>query len=299
LASSWGLPADTLYINSQHFGLSMTVLACVFLWAPHLIQAGTLPHSKVMRTQMDVDHTGRVHQRRHVQEEENEHALEHGDEDEETGLGKPINAAFTSMKQAFKEGDTILANIGEEVIRSAASIPFQSINTKGTLLQKAEDGLQEAVAYGVSQASAPGNVMDKVANVAVEVQKQVMAGVTSKDGNIVDKIKEALPFGKDSAIDANNVAGMHVPKIIKDVQENIGMHVPKLFKDVQESITGDMGKVLADVQGHVAEDALKGAMNEVMKVVAPHKEVQTKDEDSPSILGKELQGIIDEMVNSR
>jgi len=226
-----------------------------------LIQAG--PHSRVMRTQMDVDYTGRVRQapgansiqtggHHEIKDEEEEGALGENagvdDEDEVTSdwqqrrvpnLGKPVQLAVNQMASTIKKSDSLLSNVGAEVIRQAASIPFNNIDNKGTILEKAESKLQDLVATGLDAATDSGLVKEAV-DLAVAVEKNLKDNLKGKH-SLSDKIVEAVP-----------AAGL---SLAQNVASTAGQHIPKLIKNIQD---GDAGKILANVQDHKENGEMDG-----------------------------------------
>jgi hypothetical protein len=242
----------------------MTVLTLVFLLSlVGLDQAAeAAPHAKVMRTQMDVDYTGRVRQapgansihvgRQHheVRDEEEDEPLEH-DQDEDEGssdwqarrvpnLGKPVMTAMTQMNKAIKRSDTLIDAVEDEVIHEAAKIPFGTIDDKDSLFHNAEEAIEGKLASGLSALTASHGTLSHMVDLADNLIKDDM----KKDGKhgLIDRIKDTLPFptgGSSLADKAANIAGMHVPRLVRDVQEDMKL--------------GDGNKVLAAVQGHLSE----------------------------------------------
>jgi len=247
----------------------MTVLTLVFLISlMDLVQAAS--PSKIMRTQMDVDYTGRVRQapganaihvgreKHEVRDEEEDEPIEANEDEDEAGsdwqarkvpnLPKPVLTAMNQVNQAIKQTETMQSKIGDEVIRQAAKIPWGHLDDDDSLFHQAEDKIENSLGSGLTALTGEDGAL---ANLVDAVDEAVSQDLKSKgEDSLVDKIKNVMPISSSVAQTAGNIAGQHFPKLIKDVQQDIK--------------AGDAGKVLADVQGHL-KAAPMDAVNEIVK----------------------------------
>lgn len=238
----------------------MAVLTMVFLLSLMDLTQGAAP-SKIMRTQMDVDYTGRVRQapgansihvgreRHEVRDEEEHDPIEiNEDEDEASGdwqarrvpnLGKPV---LTQMTQSeIKKKDADIKSMEEDLIKQAVQIPWGNIvDDKDNFIHQSEDAMDKQLA-------------DTLANSEGIMKNVVDTAKAAKE--TVEKVVEAMP-----------AVAMHATRPLqKMAAENIaGMHFPKLLRDVQDDIaSGDARKALTDMQGGV--DTLKDAPMDAVK----------------------------------
>lgn len=242
------------------------------------------PHSKVMRTQMDVDYTGRVRQapgansiqtrqeRHEVRDEEENEPLEaHEDEDEASDdwqarrvpeMAKPVLTAMTATKRVIKKNGDLVHDLGEEVIRQAAKVPWGHIDDKDSAFHNAEETIKNKVASSMEHvASDSDGVLGAVVDAADDLIGSLKQKKQAGDDSFVEKIKDAVPIA-NMADKAGNIAGQHFPKLIKDVKQ-----------DIKE---GDAGKVLEHVQGHLENQTMELAGEAIQDQITNVMEMSPK-----------------------
>lgn len=240
--------------------------------------------------QMDVDYTGRVRQspgansvqvggKHDVRDEEEEEPLQHQDADDHESdarvpsIANPVQETMNQMNQDIKKSDSFADTLRDGIVRSAAAMPFSNIDAQDSLMHKADEVLEGAFASEVSAAAAGGGVISK----AVDLEKKVVSSL--KEG--AHGMKAAAP-GIQAA---QQMAGMHLPKLIKDVQEDVAV--------------GDTQKLMTDVQDHLKqasedflEDQIKN-LNPAMVVKAAADAAQLAN-DVKSAEGQEKMNEIKE-----
>jgi len=254
----------------------MTVLTLLLLVGVLEGVHASSPHSKVMRTQMDVDYTGRVRQapgansmhvggRHEIRDEEEDESLaETADEDEggDDWQRKPTPTALNAMTLGVKEhGNDVISQVREEVIRQAASIPFKTMNVKGSLLHDAEDKIQQALAHQLQAATSEHGLMHDVVQAAAQVNdafknlkarhketpEQIAEHVTGMKvaTNAGEALSAATKVGE--GLVAAATIGNHVTNLVEEAQKLAtdvgGEHVTNFIKDAE--------KVAAGIQQHL------------------------------------------------